>query len=278
MKNFRTITLVAILVIAMTLTLTACDDGNAVTEATSEPTSIIEATPRPEPTPEPTPEPEEPSCEHVWQEANFQQPQMCLECGEIEGEPLTPGFFEYDEFTLNSTQTDYEYLTRTEEYEDIIIYGIANAHPLVIIEYDDYREAKEGFEWRILTVELYFYGLGVEHFGRVIGFSSNLDFYHFSMDGNVRSLIGNVGNRTINFYGNAYEVTVMTEHTSEWTDDIIHGEWVLISTFEFSALVPIGYDGMMVAFFNAARSFGVDLDSLSPSDLFDENTLFFRLG
>jgi len=302
MRKTSLITLAVIIVITMVLTLTACANGNTVAEATPEPT----ASPTPEPTtsqtPEPTPEPEEPPHEHIWQEANYQQPQMCIECGETEGEPIPPRFEEYG-FTLSEHGIQVPYLTVSFDGNSSVIGQIT------VVDYDvfDYAIFNEedglrswgglGADWRT--------DLDFDHIAEVTRRANDGDKVIADADGEWRYIVltvdftaENKGFRAaysmINYYsldlsgligdgdGGFSEPDTLMAFTLNYNGND-YESWVYHRQFgdsyslnlQFYVFVPVGYDGMMLAFMNRGNF------SDNPSiyaDIIDEDTVFFRVG
>jgi len=301
------------LVIAMTLTLSACDGGNAFieTETTPEPPPISETTPTPDPTPEPppesTPEPVEPVCEHTWQEANFQQPRMCLECGETDGERVTARFAEYG-LTLSPQGSPVPYITTTHN-RDAEIEGLAIFNSFSTVDYINvnigggFRSLGEPIQhenWR--TDPDFdaddFFGEGSNRIGnidwewQVIHFQVNftcdmsynegwlvthgiIDYYSIDLslsadEGLGAGMSGAMRTFRLNYNGNEYETYVF--HTFEvdyvWRENVTQ-----VATFVYHVFVPVGFDGVVITFINPANFTD---GGATVSDVFDENTLFFR--
>jgi RNA polymerase sigma-70 factor (ECF subfamily) len=199
-------------------------------------------------TPQPA-EPEESECIHNWTEANFQQPQTCIECGETQGDVLTP-FFEENGFIVNMVlgQT-YPYRTRTFDNPDLEITGDATIIDYRIVELDENREAKEGYEWRTVQVLLDF----------VIGGSNQ----RFSFADYYTGELIHSKTMTVNFNGADYECEF---------DMVVLKNELSISLLEFIVLVPVGYDGIVLKIINS-----VHMDAENWVDTIDEYSLLFRL-
>jgi len=313
MRKLTSNTITVITVIAMVLTLTACANGNTATEAVPESTGSQ----TPEPTTEPTPEPEEQPHEHVWQEANYQQPKMCIECDETEGEPLSPRFLEYG-FTASEHGVWVPFVTRANRsdtrIEGQIIGGIGggfdiadavsfkdNGEPYIksyfspewredsnirwegdqwILETDGFEMPlpieedmifEPGFEWRIISIEAYF-NCEVAYRDGWFFSSRLLDYYSIDLstdDADNRRMgndeTGVMHTFTVYFNGNDYECKSMIYSHSD--SESIY--------FVFSFSVPIGYDGVVLAFANAGN---LRDDNSTLADVIDEDTVFFRIG
>lgn len=311
MKNLKSITLAVILILSILFAITACADDGNLTVAVPEPT--VTSTPPIESTPAPTPEPVELPHEHIWQDANFQQPQMCIECGETEGEPLTPRFVEYG-FTISEHGVQVPYITisrNAPENNNIVdatvivtdfsiydtfglieIIDMGNDGIMVSGTYSDLSDLegwRDGefeqfisslledgaildpeFEWRVITFEVNFTGdVAYRHgFNYTHGF---VDYYSIDLfsDAPMGAIAGEFSSFTVNFNGNDYECKRIHSRFGGW-----NGNTATIYLI-YNFFVPVGYDGVVMAFANADY---VSNDTLTLADLIDEDTVFFKVG
>ena len=206
--------------------------------------------------------------EHIWVEANYQAPKTCEACGLTEGEAW-PAAFEENGLTINAEQVGVAYPTT--------IGGKAFTYTIdsyEVVASDDRHQAKEGFEWRIVT-----------HTSQCLEGSApyNLPTYpdfnnYYDMEGfNASSADAPTSHLyamtyTVNFNGVEYTDCLFQLEDSymEHTDT----GWFLRETLAFQ--VPVGFDGMFICLGDAARITGDYYQQYM--DLYqDENTLFFRL-
>ena len=268
----------------------------------------VTATPRPTPRPTPAPEIEPPDfeiieCRHFWRipdchtprycldcgeisagptpheptEANFQEPPVCTLCGDVVGDVLEPNFTVLG-LQINATSgRSYDFHTVTNLDPSITTVGTASLLFVDILESLEDLPTKPGYEFIRATIMLIFddeeanqYG-----YGYIIG---HVDYYTINL--NEQSVAHlqlpesdipgfRTSNRTINLNGEEREYFIRYEEISTaWVDGAAH------VIREYTFLVPIGYDGIVVYLSSAAL--WTD-HSRIISDNIDENTLFFRL-
>ncbi|MDR2167709.1 MAG: hypothetical protein LBE35_07675 [Clostridiales bacterium] len=269
MKNKRKILMAFMSAMVMAVLFTACG-GNAADEAETTPQAPI-TTPQttPQTTPEPTPEPTPPPHVHTWQEANFQQARICLECGDEEGRPLPAGFAQSG-LTLSGLGVAHSYVTATSGVGRTV--GNLTVELIDIIEGNERLEAEEGYEWRIVRATKTFGDNNAwQHGAR---WHSRMGCY-FDFDLlEAREHEGYGTGWTINFYGEEREILFDSEAVqSEWIGQTFH------RITDFMVRVPIGYDGLLLYYFNAANWDGIETgDYITIADITDEDTLWFRLN
>ena len=301
--------------------LTACggdDDSSARTSSNEKSTQTdinelaVTATPdlTPEPTLEPIPEsePEEPPHEHIWQEANYQQPQMCTVCDETEGEPLPPRFLEYG-FSLSPHGVQVPYVTSSQKNKrveaqvrvtDFLFADGLNMSEatlsdgmltgMVWTDFNEENNWRDGgweevisslqgdgyiidtdYEWRFIEFEVEFTGGAAYSDGWLLR-RGYLDYYSINLSdpAGAGAGVGELSSFTINFNGIDYDCKVI--------HDMINFGWngnrnIVRYTYRF--FVPVGYDGIVVAFANA----GNIIDETSKNaDVIDDDTVFFRVS
>jgi len=195
---------------------------------------------------------------HEWKEANYQEPKTCTECGATEGEPIPPKFPALG-FDLSEIGATYTYKSCYEDKSDAT--SNATVKDVRVTSGDDYYEPKEGCEWIIATciVEVAenpkVFQIGIER----------TDFYSYDLNTKFPTA-------TVNYYGADRKIeskTKMLQSTST------------IMEFEIGYLVPIGYDGVILAFFNDYNNMIFDYSNpdtvVTFGDILDGDTLFFRL-
>ncbi len=223
----------------------------------------------------------EPVHEHTWVEADYWTPKTCTECGETEGDPLPPNF-ETLGLTVSEMDVPHRYASVTYNDYSIPTVGEVTATDYKIIESDETHEAKEGYEWRIVTLKYHFFDENAASDGWRTSVIYDDNYYAFDLETTVGFSEGENENdgeeeakRTVNFMGEGFEI--------EEKDETVRNEWVgQEAYFEkvYSFQVPIGYDGMMITCYNPANKLSALNDGNETAlekDLIDENTVYFRL-
>ena len=203
---------------------------------------------------------EEPASSHIhnWKEANYQEPKTCIDCNETEGEPLPPKFLSLG-YKFSEIGVTYTYKSCYEDKSKAT--GQATVKDVRVTPGDDYYETKEGYEWVIATciIEV---GTNPKQFQ--IGIE-RIDYYGYDMNTVFP-------NYTINYYG--------VDHQVENKTKIIQNT-ATIMEFEVGYLVPSGYDGVILIFFNDYNNMIIDYTNpdtiVTFDDIIDQDTLFFHL-
>lgn len=277
----------AVMAIVMLLSMTACGGNEATpTETTTPPTtesiSVCEAnghtwtdaTCEVAKTCSVCGETEGEALGHSWADANYQASKTCTVCGATEGEALTAAFDEHG-LVINVTELDTEYDYVTACYSDETKQTVGK---LMISNYrvfagDETHPALDGYEWHAVTVTVRFddenawnYGASVqtcrENYYDIVGWDESST--HLEAE--------KMFQYTVNFNGVDY-----TECLYEDGGEYTWSEWVdkaCTCTFERYIRVPVGYDGIVLGFYDSAIEWG---DGQYIFDIADENTLFFRL-
>ena len=195
---------------------------------------------------------------HNWVDANYQEAKMCLECGETEGEPIPPKFISLG-FKLSEIGKTYTYKSCYEDKSNAT--GKVNVSEVQIIEGDDYYEPKEDYEWIIAKALI-----EVESNPKVFQIGiERMDYYSYDLNTIIPT-------NTVNYYGKDYEVVKKTK---------ILQNTATIMEFEIGYLVPKGYDGVILVFFNDYNNMIIDYENPETKAVFDDildgDTLFFKL-
>ena|GEM_PF-1474609 len=289
-------------IILALLFLVGCAGGGANTP-TSTPTPIPTATPAPTPTPEPPHEHiwVEASCQkaktcndcgetegnplpHELTEASFQEAPVCTVCGETVGDPLMPYFVEkgyninmavgitnkYKTITFNDS--NWVNIDNSNKDSALPIIGNASITDYTVIDSDDAREAKDGYEWRIAQIYLNLDDDNARDYGWY--WSAAFADYYTGL-----FLIEDTGTFNITYNNSDYEcelVFKVTRSETVGTGDKSYPE----REFEVSIQVPVGYDGFVIIFYNSKYT---DIESFEimgyadyVAEIKDDDTLFFR--
>ncbi len=248
---------------------------------------------------------------HDWKEATCTEPKTCARCGETEGEPLghnapaadywsasictvcgeelapqlTPDFEKYGLEINMELNTPCDYVTvcyNKPEAQTVARATITNYEILPSAENYEYfpgstwnLEAREGWEWRIVTVEIVFYDENANEWGWSISptYENYYDVVYNDENGRedeVQPASGYSGYYKIVYKGEEYDCHILFDrYNSGWIGDEI--TWKECRAYQ----VPVGYDGFVLCLRDAGVEWG---DGQYIYDVADENTLFFRLA
>ena len=205
---------------------------------------------------------------HTWQEADYFAPQTCLVCGETQGDPLQPSF-EAHGLSINARVGEtYDYVTCCSGDESRTTVGK--------VTFSNYREfdtalnGLEGYEWRAVHMEIAFTDENAQNYGMRVRFSHE-NYYDTEAWDEVHDASDNSKRYTIHFNGTDYtECQFMFDGPgfSGWNDGVNTWEG------EAFAIVPIGYDGIVICLRNGALTWG---EGMYIYDVADEDTIFFRM-
>ncbi|MCR5664921.1 MAG: hypothetical protein K6G17_08645 [Oscillospiraceae bacterium] len=212
----------------------------AAEEDTPEPTPE----PAPEPTPEPTPEPAV--------------------------EAPMPDFEAYGlDKNLIGPDRSYDYITITNGDPTQTTVGKLTVVGYKIFEGDEELPPLEGYEWRVVGVQIVFSDDAAWENGMRVGPCIE-DYYNIVLhdDSSVTRDDGFTAS-TILWQGRTWEmIRLVEDEFTPWEDHAC--AYRFIAAFR----VPVGYDGCVVGFYNRAREWG---EGEYIYDVADGNTLFFRL-
>lgn len=205
---------------------------------------------------------------HTWQEADYFSPQICLTCGAEQGEPLQPSFEAHGLAANVRLGETYDYVTSCSADVSKTTVGKVTFSNYRIFE----DTLLEGYEWRAVHMEIAFSDENAQNYGMKLGYAHE-DYYDTeTWDESYDEKGENAKLYTIRYGGVDY-----TECKSIFSDSGYSG-WVDgVNTLqcEVFAVVPVGYDGMMICLRNGGteRKAGESI-----YNVMDEDTLFFRLG
>lgn len=204
---------------------------------------------------------------HNWKEANYQQPKTCSVCGETEGEPLTPAFEEHGLAAGMEQDVTYDYITSCSLDTAKKTVGRLTVYDYKVFDSDEDHAAKEGYEWR--GIEAYIVlnaneDSNLRNYGAKVGYITT-DYY---TPNTTSWTFDSSDTFIVDYCGEKYECEADTRAAfGDWEDNVI----TYVTTAYYQ--VPVGYDGIVVAFVDAVN---VEEES-NPFDIIDENTPCFRL-
>lgn len=200
---------------------------------------------------------------HTWVEANYQEPKTCSVCGETEGEPLTPAFEEHGLTADMELGVTYDYITTCTDDTSKKTFGKLTVDEYRIFDADETHEAKEGYEYREVQAHIVFNG----------NEDTNLYYYGarvYRIVADYYTLDDLETSDAVDYYGEQYEVEIdIHSGFGNWNDGIV------IYELDMYCLVPVGYDGLVLAF---CDDDGIDgADEMDFLEVVDENSHIFRL-
>lgn len=198
--------------------------------------------------------------EHTLTEANYQQAATCEVCGESVGEPLQADFEKYGLVCNAKVDTPITFFVPDYDTNELTARSEVTFSDYKIFQSDDKHKAVDGYEWRAVTAT------AISQNGKLAWTGS--DYYNVAaFDNYEEHEIGCA--YTVNYNGIDYTecYTDYEEMQNEWNRD------VLAVQCRFFFLVPIGYDGRIIYFYNYNNTENGNY----INDLADENAVIFRL-
>lgn len=211
--------------------------------------------------------------EHTLTEANYQQAATCTVCGETVGDALTPYFVEYDiKGQFMEVGKSYDYVTGCYTNLDYKTIGQATITDYQTFASDDTHEAKEGYEWKTLEMQIVFSDENAWNYAASVSWVYG-DYYSNEDEDNDNEADDNEAHSfTVNFNGLDY-----TECSFEETYGF--GKWqadkTITWTQTYEYLLPVGYDGVILGWYDT--SVGEWEDGMHMHDVFNDDSLLFRL-
>lgn len=207
--------------------------------------------------------------EHTLTEANYQQAATCEVCGETVGEPLTPAFVEHNvKGQFMELGKTYDYVTSCWKDKNVETVGRATITDYQTFASDDTHEAKEGYEWKTVELQIVFsddnawnYGIDVE----------DCDIDYYDIVGHDESSVDDENGTSFTASWNGQNYTecrlISNGSFSGWEDQTD------ILTINKEFLIPVGYDGILVGIYDASMREGGQY----IYDVANDDTLFFCL-
>lgn len=210
--------------------------------------------------------------EHTLTEANYQQPATCEICGETVGDVLTPAFEEYKvKGQFMELGKTYDFVTICADDTNYKTVGQATVADYQTFTSDDAHEAKEGYEWKTVTLQIAFSDENVQKYGLSYGWRFENYYDIIGFDDSATLDDNGVGTFTVNWNGQDYtecKFIYKEGDDSGWKDHILS----ITAVYEY--LIPTGYDGMIAGLYDYSIP---EEEGKHIYDLANDDTLFFRL-
>ena len=176
---------------------------------------------------------------HSWTEATPYEPKTCAVCGATEGEKLQPEFETYGIECNLEVGKNYEYKTRCVQDETLETKGTLTVKSFEIFDADATRPPKDGYEWRVVKMEVSFRDINAYDKGFAYSTVSE-DYYGIvNRDKTYRKISDTEGEYTVRLDGEDKTVTeLLSASLSGWNDFGVN-----TLRIEYSVHVPKGYDG-----------------------------------
>ncbi len=206
---------------------------------------------------------------HTLTKANYQQPATCKVCGETVGEPLIPDFVKHNvKGQFMELGKTYDYVTVCNQDSNFKTVGQTTVTDYQTFASDDTHDAKEGYEWKTVSMQLVFSDENAHEYGASIG---GLFEDYYDIIGHDDSMVyeDNGITFTANWNGQEYtECRTILNEEGGWNDNIL----TVRKTYEW--LLPIGYDGAVVGVRDNSIPWEQDMHIM---DVASDDTLLFRL-
>jgi hypothetical protein len=208
---------------------------------------------------------------HSMTDATFQTPATCTRCGITEGEPKTAAL---SGKTLNELTVGVPapYTTASYEDRDVDVTGTVEILDYEVIDGSGTFPARDGYEWHVATVQLVFSGDDA----RKNGAQSAVTFGDwYLLDDQMAARADENGLRP--FVADWYGIRVQCWQKTGPGEE---ADWFgreLRFTWQEGVLVPKGYDGVLLIFYNYRLFDGSTRLYLPASEVLDESTPVFRM-
>lgn len=208
---------------------------------------------------------------HLMSEATYQSPSTCLRCGITEGEPLV-AVLSHTALHELEIGKPVPYTTASYEDHDVDVTGTVEIVDYETIAGNDVFPAREGYEWHVATVRLVFAGNDAQQNGMQSALTYG-DFY--ATDAEMGTTVDENGLRpfVVNWYGSRVQCWQKTgpDEEGDWFGHELRFAW------KEGVLVPEGYDGTLLIFYNYRLAKNADRLFLPAGEVLDENALVFRM-
>ena len=208
---------------------------------------------------------------HSMTDATYQTPAVCTRCGYTEGEPLPAAL---SGKTLNELTVGVPAPYTTASYEDrgVDVTGTVEITDYEVTDGNELFPPRDGYEWHVATVRLVFAGEDAQENGAQSAVTFG-DYYLLDNRIAVREDENGLRPFVADWYGTQVQCWQKTGPNEE-------ADWYgreLRFTWQEGVLVPKGYDGVLLIFYNY-RLFGDSTRLYLPaSEVLDESTPVFRM-
>ena len=211
-------------------------------------------------------------------EATYQSPAFCSVCGEAVIEPLEADFDALGWVCDMEVGEFYDYTTTCRKDQNIKTVAAMVVTDYNILESDDTHEAKEGYEWRIVSFDLIFSDQNARDYGYLYGYQM-ADYYDNSLLFDSIEEAGEKDNAStylVNYNGEEREAYAYVRDSSVgWIDHMA----AVVVTYEFQ--VPVGYDGIVIHAYDGDLKADSESEAKPLAEMYDSEDpnahLLFRL-
>ncbi|MBQ1264298.1 MAG: hypothetical protein IIY04_02650 [Oscillospiraceae bacterium] len=177
--------------------------------------------------------------------ATYQQGEVCTVCGEEVSEPLAADFETYG-IAAEALQVGQSYTYNTVTGEGNPTQGTLRVANYEVIDSDELRPAREGYQWHVVTFETVFADPAVMQTGVVVDFTVT-DYYDIAgFKDNADHSDESISSYTVNYNGE--DVPVYCGQSGGYTPN---DDGTLTFEFAISVQIPVGYDGIVVGMNNS---------------------------
>lgn len=246
---------------------------------------------------------------HTWLDATYEAPKTCVSCAATEGEPLTPDFEAYgisinlfeNRHTIGQDENGpiyayrepFDYVTACWKNPAFKTTGELYLSDYRIFVEDETHPAVPGYEWRAFDVEISYTDRNAQSYG--IQDAGCCENYYSIASWDASGSDDTAGTPwerfaeeaelfTVRYRGEEWQCAIIEEnpHYRGWKNVLKTNEagvqaYIKEQIFyvSFYCCVPVGYDGVVIGFYDSSIDFP---DDKHIYDVIDENTLLFRLN
>lgn len=187
---------------------------------------------------------------HDGTEANYQDHSVCTYCGIVLGDPLQPDMEKYGITEFLEVGEIYSYTTSTAQNKEKTTNG-----ELQILSYDVFKSAKgypvkKGYEWHVVQVQIDFFDSNAKSWGASVGYCHE-NYYNVDLSDATYSYDEetDMSSRMISFHGK--EIPIYYKESDSWSGwEVVDGRNQNSYFMVRAWLVPEGYDGAVIGFYN----------------------------
>ena len=202
--------------------------------------------------------------------ADYWSESVCSRCGTVLAPKLTPDFVTYGlDARFIQQDVTYDYVTICYNQQELETVAHARVTDYQIISSNADLPAKEGYEWRIVSLEVVFDDDNAYEYGMMVG-TSHENYYNVREHDDTLVYGSDFDSFDVTYKGVTYSCLMAEDSGFEGWEG--HSDtWR--GTYAFR--VPVGYDGMVIGLRNRGVSWP---DGAYCFDLDNSDTLYFRLN